>query len=151
MIKIRKAMDADAGEAVNTLRRSITELCVPDHHNDPTEIEDWLSNKTVETWRQWVARDDSVVLVAERDRKIIGVGMASLSGNILLTYVHPDARFCGVSKAILSEIEDVLRAHGIRRCRLESTVTAQAFYDSCGFLSEGDDALLLSKSLQLRA
>lgn len=147
MIKIREAMDADAAEAVNTLRRSITELCVADHHNDPAEIEDWVSNKTVETWRQWIAQDDSVVLVAERDRKIIGVGMASLSGNMLLNYVHPDARLDGVSKAILSEVEDVLRARGIRHCRLESTITAQAFYESCGFRSEGGDPLLLSKSL----
>lgn len=147
MIKIREAMDADAAEAVDTLRRSITDLCVADHQNDPVEIEGWLSNKTVETWRQWIARDDSVVLVAERNRKIIGVGMATLSGDILLNYVHPDARFGGVSKAILSGFEDVLRARGIRRCRLKSTVTAQSFYVSCGFRSEGGDALLLAKSL----
>ncbi|WP_078541772.1 GNAT family N-acetyltransferase [Thioclava sp. DLFJ5-1] len=147
MIEIRQAMEADAVEAVTTLRRSITELCVADHQNDPPEIEDWLGNKTVETWRQWIARDDAVVLVAERDRKIIGVGMASLSGDILLNYVHPDARFGGVSKAILSGLEDVLRAHGIRRCRLESTVTARPFYESCGFRAEGGDPHLLSKSL----
>ena len=102
MIEIRQAMEADAVEAVNTLRRSITELCVADHQNDPSEIEAWLGNKTVETWRQWIARDNAVVLVAERERKIIGVGMASLSGDILLNYVHPDARYGGVSKAILS-------------------------------------------------
>ncbi|NBD28937.1 MAG: GNAT family N-acetyltransferase [Alphaproteobacteria bacterium] len=147
MIEIREAMDADAAEAVNALRRSITELCIADHKNDPAEIEGWLSNKTVETWRHWIARDDSVVLVAERYRKIIGVGMATLNGDILLNYVHPDARFGGVSKAILSGLEDVLRARGIRRCRLESTVTAQSFYESCGFRSKGGDALLLSKSL----
>ncbi|MAQ39032.1 MULTISPECIES: GNAT family N-acetyltransferase [Thioclava] len=147
MIEIRQAMEADAVEAVTTLRRSITELCVADHQNDPSEIEDWLGNKTVETWRQWITRDDAVVLVAERNRKVIGVGMATLSGNILLNYVHPDARFGGVSKAILSGLEDVLRARGIRRCRLESTVTAQSFYESCGFRAEGGDAHLLSKSL----
>lgn len=147
MIEIREAMDADAAEAVNTLRRSIAELCVADHHNDPVEIEGWLSNKTVETWRQWIARNDSLVLVAERDSAIIGVGMASLSGDILLNYVHPDARFGGVSKAVLSGLEDVLRAHGVRCCCLESTVTARSFYESCGFRSEGGDALLLSKPL----
>ncbi|KEP69327.1 GNAT family acetyltransferase [Thioclava dalianensis] len=146
-MEIRDATDADVDEAVNTLRRSITELCVADHRNDPVEIESWLSNKTVETWRQWIARNDSVVLVAERDREIIGVGMASLSGDILLNYVHPDARFDGVSKAMLSGLENVLRAHGIRHCRLESTVTARSFYESCGFRSEGGDALLLSKYL----
>ena len=147
MIEIRQATEADAVEAVNTLRRSITELCVADHQNDPAEIEAWLGNKTIETWRQWIARDNAVVLVAERERKIIGVGMASLSGDILLNYVHLDARFGGVSKVILSGLEHVLRTHGIRCCRLESTVAARSFYYSCGFRSKGVDALLLSKSL----
>jgi GNAT superfamily N-acetyltransferase len=147
MIEIREAMDADAVEAINTLRRSITELCVADHQNNPCEVEDWLSNKTVETWRQWITRDDATVLVVERDRKIVGVGMATLNGDILLNYVHPDARFGGVSKAILSGLEEVLRTRGIRRCRLEATVTAQSFYENCGFRSEGGDPLLLSKSL----
>ncbi|TMV12538.1 GNAT family N-acetyltransferase [Arenibacterium halophilum] len=147
MIKIRDAMAADAAEAVNALRRSITELCVEDHQNDPAEIESWLSNKTVETWRQWIARDDSVVLVAERDRAIIGVGMAALSGYILLNYVHPEARFSGVSKAILSSLEEVLRIRGIRCCRLDSTITAQSFYESRGFQSASCDRLSLSKSL----
>jgi N-acetylglutamate synthase-like GNAT family acetyltransferase len=147
MIEIRQATDADADEAVSTLRRSITELCVADHQNDPVEIEDWLSNKTVETWRQWIARADAVVLVAERDGKIIGVGMITLSGNILLNYVHPVARFSGVSKAILSGLEDVLRSREIRRCRLESTKTARSFYERCGFRPEASDALLFSKYL----
>lgn len=147
MFKIREAMDVDAAEAVNTLRRSITDLCVADHQNDPVEIESWLNNKTVETRRQWIARDDSMVLVAERDKKIIGVRMADLSGAILLNYVHPDARFGGVSKAILSGFESALRARGIRRCRLESTVTARSFYESCGFQSEGGESLFLAKSL----
>jgi len=124
MIEIRQATDADADEAVSTLRLSITELCVADHQNDPTEMEGWLSNKTVETWRRWIARADAIVLVAERDEKIIGVGMATLNGDVLLNYVHPGARFDGVSKALLSGLEGSLRSRGIRRCQLESTVTA---------------------------
>lgn len=147
MIEIRQASDADADEAVSTLRRSITELCVADHQNDPTEMEGWLSNKTVETWRQWIARADAIVLVAERDGKIMGVGMATLNGDVLLNYVHPDARFDGVSKALLSGLEGSLRSRGIRRCQLESTVTARSFYESCGFRSRANGGLLLSKTL----
>lgn len=147
MIEIRQATDADADEAVSTLRLSITELCVADHQNDPTEMEGWLSNKTVETWRRWIARADAIVLVAERDEKIIGVGMATLNGDVLLNYVHPGARFDGVSKALLSGLEGSLRSRGIRRCQLESTVTARSFYESCGFRSRGNGGLLLSKTL----
>ncbi len=146
-IQVRQATEADAPGAICTLRRSITELCVSDHQNDPTEVEGWLGDKTVEAWRRWIARDDAIVLVAERNRKVIGIGMATLSGDILLNYVHPGARFDGVSKAILASLEKVLRSRGIQSCRLESTITARSFYENCGFRSEGDDALMLSKSL----
>jgi hypothetical protein len=39
----------------------------------------WLGKKTVAAWAMWIARDDAVVLVAEKDREIDGVGMATLS------------------------------------------------------------------------
>jgi len=87
------------------------------------------------------------VLVAERDNKIVGVGMATLYGEILLNYVHPEARFGGVSRALLAAIETKLRSRGVDYCRLESTITAQSFYESCGFQSDGADALKLCKSL----
>ncbi|MCH2168693.1 MAG: GNAT family N-acetyltransferase [Oceanicola sp.] len=145
-IQIRPATEADAIDAISTLRRSITELCVVDHKNDPAEIEDWLSNKTEDAWRTWTARDDAIVLVAEHAGNVIGVGMATLDGDILLNYVHPSARFQGISKAILASIEEVFKSRGLQHCRLESTVTAYFFYESCGYRHEaGSD--LMSKSL----
>lgn len=146
-IQIRLATEADALDAISTLRRSIAELCVADHQNDPAEIDGWLGSKTEEAWRKWIARDDAVVLVAERDRKVVGVGMATLNGDIMLNYVHPEARFRGVSKAVLAGMEKVLRSHDVQRCRLESTITAKSFYESCGFRPESGNALMLSKSL----
>lgn len=145
--QIRRAIEADAEGAIETLRRSISELCVADHHGDAQEIEAWLSNKTVATWSKWIARDDAVVLVADKNQSIVGVGMVTLQGEILLNYVHPDARFSGVSKAILAAMEKELRSHNVRRCRLESTMTAQGFYASCGFRREEADAFALSKTL----
>lgn len=138
---------ADAAGGIETLRRSIVELCTADHHGDALEIEDWLRNKTASTWAQWIARADAVVLVADRENRIVSVGMADLRGDILLNYVHPDARFSGVSKAMLSAIEAQLRACGVRNCRLESTLTARSFYERCGFRPMADNALILAKSL----
>ena len=87
------------------------------------------------------------MVVAERDSEVVGVGMASLSGEIMLNYVHPEARFCGVSKSILAAIEDTLRSLGVHRCRLESTITAQSFCESFGFRPEAGNALILLKPL----
>jgi GNAT superfamily N-acetyltransferase len=145
-IQIRRATVADAVDAISTLRRSITELCVADHKTDPKEIENWLNNKTEDAWRTWIARDDSIVLVAERAGDVIGVGMATLDGDILLNYVHPSARFQGISKGILAKIEEVFKSRGLQHCRLESTVTARFFYEGCGYRQE-DGSDLMSKSL----
>ena len=147
MTKIRKAMDSDAESAINTLRRSISELCVADHDGDPQEIESWLSNKTVEAWSKWIASDGATVFVADRNQMVVGVGMVSLQGEIMLNYVHPDARFSGVSKAILAAMEEELRSHNISSCHLESTATAQEFYENYGFQRDKADALIMSKTL----
>lgn len=45
-MKIRDAVAEDAIEACEALRRSITELCVADHRNDPDLLANWLRNKT---------------------------------------------------------------------------------------------------------
>ena len=49
--RIAEPRDADA--AVRVLQRSIIELCVADHHNDPTTLQKWLQNKTVENYYCW--------------------------------------------------------------------------------------------------
>ncbi|MET4102399.1 GNAT superfamily N-acetyltransferase [Roseovarius sp. MBR-78] len=145
--QVRRGTRADAAGAVETLHRSITELCVADHQGHMREIEAWLANKTVDAWAEWIARDDAIVLVASRDDRVVGVGMATLSGDILLNYVHPDARFAGVSKAILTALEGELRLHEVRHCRVETTITAQSFYKKCGFSPDVANALILSKPL----
>ena len=143
-ITIREARAADAGAAIETLRRSIAELCLADHQGDAQEIADWLANKTVESWHAWGTRDDAVVLVALRDGAIVGVGMVTLAGEILLNYVHPEARFVGVSKALLGAMEERLRAGQVQTCHLTSTLTAREFYESCGYRGAG---LTLAKGL----
>ncbi|GAW34572.1 putative acetyltransferase [Roseovarius sp. A-2] len=144
---IRTATASDAAGAICTLHRSITELCVADHENDAEKIEAWLGNKTVGAWERWVARDDAVLLVALREKTVVGIGMAALRGEILLNYVHPDARFSGVSKAVLAAMERDLRSCKVPRCELESTMTARCFYESCGYTQGKDNAAILSKSL----
>ena len=145
-LRVRQALASDATEAVGVLRRSIVELCAADHGDDPAEIEPWLANKTVVGFEAWLAREDAVVLVAERAGRVVGLGMASFTGEILLTHVDPAARFGGVSTAILSALEDRLRAKGVARCRLEATRTARRFYAARGYRGEtGSD--LMTKPL----
>ncbi|WP_454818910.1 GNAT family N-acetyltransferase [Labrys neptuniae] len=135
---IRTAYADDAECACEVLRRSIKELCVADHKGDPQTIEGWLSNKTPENFRSWIASPTQRLLVAEKDRKIVSVGSATDAGEITLNYVSPDARFQGVSRAILSVLESYLREQGLKRSRLSSTLTAHQFYRAAGYEDVGE-------------
>jgi GNAT superfamily N-acetyltransferase len=64
-----------------------------------------LSNKTLEIVTSWVARPDNFVLVAVENGTLLGVGSLTDSGEITLNYVSPDARFRGVSRALLGALE----------------------------------------------
>jgi GNAT superfamily N-acetyltransferase len=143
MVQTRLARATDAEAGIATLRRSITELCEADHAGDAGQLEAWLRNKTIANWMSWIAREDAVLLVAERDGEIVGVGSASFRGEVLLNYVHPKARFTGVSKALLAALEIEVRRHGARQCRLQSTVTARSFYSGCGYRPEPDGTTYL--------
>jgi hypothetical protein len=96
-MEIRIAVAADAPTACEVLRRSIAELCVDDHSNDPEILRQWLANKTPEIIASWIARSDNSMLVAVEGDTILAVGSVSDAGEITLCYVSPDARFRGIS------------------------------------------------------
>ena len=135
---IRRAVKSDAAAACEVVRRSIIELCAADHRGDRETLAKWLKNKTAAHFEDWIASDRSVALVAERAEAIVGVGLMNLSGAIHLLYVSPDARFSGVSKALLAALEEEAAAAGISDIRLESTVTAQRFYANAGYSRDCD-------------
>ena len=136
-MEIREAVAGDAEEACNVMRRSITELCAADHGDDPAIVARWLANKTPENVAVWIARPDASLLVAVESGAIVAVGMVTDAGEILLNYVSPDARFRGVSRALLVALEARPAERGARQCRLESTESAHRFYRTAGYVEDG--------------
>jgi GNAT superfamily N-acetyltransferase len=137
VLSVRNARPEDAVAACNVIRRSIAELCAADHGDDPEIMARWLSNKTPENVRAWIARQDATVLVAIEADSIAAVGMVTDEGEVLLNYVSPDARFSGVSRALLKALEARARECGASLSMLESTETARRFYRSNGYLETG--------------
>ncbi|MFZ5675155.1 MAG: GNAT family N-acetyltransferase [Pseudomonadota bacterium] len=136
-MRIRPATEADAEQAVLVLRRSIRELCARDHENDPALLASWLANKTPEKFREWVQAADSLCLVAVGADAVLGVGLMSTAGEIRLNYVSPDARFQGVSSALIEALEAAAGKLGLDRITLNSTATAHRFYLARGFRDVG--------------
>jgi GNAT superfamily N-acetyltransferase len=135
--KIRAVVAADALAACEVLRRSIAELCVVDHDNDPEILGRWLANKTPEIIASWIARSDNSVLVAVEGDTILAVGSVTDGGEITLCYISPDARFRGISRALLGALETRAAERGNKRCTLHSTLTARRFYRAAGYTEDG--------------
>ena len=136
-MQIRDARLEDASAICEVLRRSITELCIADHRNDPTILARWLSNKTPETIASWIARPDNSLLLAVEDGRVLAAGSVTDAGEITLNYVSPDARFRGVSKALLRALETRAADQGNTQCTLTSTETARRFYHANGYTENG--------------
>jgi GNAT superfamily N-acetyltransferase len=138
-MEIRDAAVEDAPAACQVMRRSITELCVADHRNDPAILTRWLSNKTPEIFVSWIKPANSL-LVAVEDGGILAVGCVTNRGEIDLNYVSPDGRFRGVSGAMLRALEARAVERGNVRCTLFSTETARRFYQAAGYIEDGPPA-----------
>jgi GNAT superfamily N-acetyltransferase len=136
-IEIRNAVPEDASAACEVLRRSISELCGSDHRNDPEILRRWLANKTPEIVASWIVQPGNSVLVAVEDASTLAVGSVTDTGEITLNYVSPDARFRGVSRAMLTALEARALERGADRCTLLSTETAHRFYRSAGYIDDG--------------
>lgn len=131
---IRAAEPREAAAACEVLRRSIIELCVRDHQNDPVRLSQWLANKTPGHVAGWIADPANRLLVAVADDEaILAVGSATTGGEITLNYVSPDGRLQGVSRAMLRKLEQTLLGLGHRRAMLTSTLTAHDFYLASGY------------------
>ena len=142
--RIAEPRDADA--AVRVLRRSITELCVGDHHNDPTTLKKWLENKTVENFYCWLATASNFCVVTESNAAINGVGLVNHAGEILLCYVAPESQGHGYGSAILAALEAKARTWGLDKLRLGSTVLARPFYERHGYISAGESTCSFGSS-----
>lgn len=146
MMEIRDGTVEDAEAACEVTRRSITELCVADHKNDAVALTLWLGNKTRDNFVAWMTHQDNSFFVAVEQGVIVGVGALTNTGEITLNYVSPDARFRGVSRALLRAIEGRARQQGNARCTLTSTETARRFYRDRGYTDDETTAAKFSTS-----
>jgi len=136
-MEIRDAVPEDAPAACSVLRRSIAELCRADHGDDIDILRRWLANKTPEIVAGWIAQPGNHLLLAVEGAAVLAVGSVTEDGHVTLNYVSPDARFRGVSTALLAALEARAMERGNAAVRLTSTATARRFYLARGYAETG--------------
>jgi GNAT superfamily N-acetyltransferase len=134
---IRDATAADAVKACEAIRASIAELCVADHNRNPEILRRWLASKTPDNVAAWMASVGSSLLVAVEGETILAVGGVKDDGEITLNYVAPQARFRGVSAALLKALEARAVERGASEITLLSTETAHRFCLARGYRDMG--------------
>jgi GNAT superfamily N-acetyltransferase len=137
VITVRPAVEADIPAMSAVMTASVTELCSADHHDDPANIAQWVSNRTPDGVARMLAKPEQSFLVAERDGEIAAVGAVNRQGVVIFNYVSPAHRFQGVSRALLAALEQLLRDWGHAEARLVSTNTARRFYLEGGWVEDG--------------
>lgn len=130
---IQPAQPDQAADICAVIRRSITELCVEDHDNNPDKLACWLENKTVKNCQQWLSNDHSQSFVALEGGQVVGVALLDKEGFLHLCYVLASVMGLGVGKQLLQAVEAQARLWGLEEVTLESTATAWAFYKSQGY------------------
>jgi len=139
-VTVRQARPDDVAAVLNVLRRSITELCAADHHDDPELLGRWLRNKTPEGFASWLNDPDGILLVAEHGGAVRGVGSLRRAGEINLCYVEPGFERLGLGGALMTSMEQQAQIWALAELRLGSTLGARGFYQRLGFVADGEPA-----------
>lgn len=136
-IDIRKAVPDDAVAACELLRRSIEQVCEPDHRGRPDVLDTWLANKKPETVAAWFASPANHAIVAVRGGQLLGLALLTQAGKVALCYVEPGALRSGVGRALLTAVEAQARAWNIRKLALHSPESCATFYERHGYANAG--------------
>jgi len=134
---VRAMRAEDARAFLEVHRAAIREIAAADY--PAAVIEAWAPPITEGDIERVLANlDGEVRLVAQIEGQIVGLG-AIVPGNCELRacYVAPDAARGGVGTAIIRALEQIACEHHLAFLELDSSLTAEPFYRSLGYVSQG--------------
>jgi GNAT superfamily N-acetyltransferase len=149
---IRKAMDKDADAISRVIVAALRESNRQDYAAAIiARVEQSFSSQAV---LSFLARRQ--VFVATTGEDVIGT--ASLDqATVRSVFVAPSHQNLGVGRGLMAAVEAAAAVEGVSRLRVPSSITAQGFYQSLGYLSIAEEyhgaerTIVMEKSLRLHA
>ncbi len=130
MFRIRKAKQTDNFEIFNVHKEAVSKICINDYSQEI--IKKWINRLDPKNY-SWVI-DNHEFFIAEMDNKIIGFSQLDVNKNeVAAIYVHPNYIRNKVATKMFKEILDCAKSKYLKRLFVSSTITAEPFYQSCGF------------------
>ncbi len=80
----------------------------------------------------WVELSPGYTVVYEQHDDVVGLGSLS-DDEIRRLYVHPLCQGQGIGREIVAHLEAHAHALGLKRLRLQSSPSAEAFWAACGY------------------
>lgn len=132
---LRPARPEDAEGIIRAHVRSIREVCARDY--TPEQIHAWSGRDfSADIWRETISHDQ-VWVVASQDDSVHGFGHLTLKApglaEISGLYFAPEAMGHGLGRKMINLLVAAAMKHGARSLILQSTITAQGFYERLGF------------------
>ena len=94
-----------------------------------------VRTQSVSNVSAWIISAQNYCVVAMSGDTLCGFAAMTIAGKVMLCYVDPEARFCGVSTAMLGALEDKAQSFGLSSVCLEGTVAARRFYEARGYVA----------------
>ncbi len=120
-------------EICEVIHDSIIKLCINDHLNQNTHIEEWLSERSIENLESLLFNNKTQAFICSFHNQIVGVSNIDNRGELSLCYVHPAYTGKGIDHMILGAVENQAQELGLDEVKLISTTTAKNFYLSNGY------------------
>ncbi len=136
LIKIRLAKTKDAKARLQVHYDAVHEIASKDYGR--RILNDWSPLVTDERIREYNKRprEGKITLVAEIKGEIIGLGtIVPKEREIRAIYISPKSKRKGVGTALLRRLEKIAKEKGIKELNLESSITAEKFYNKNGYKS----------------
>ncbi len=132
--KIRGMRLNEFKEVAKLVYNSVHTLCTNEYTKE--ELEAWVpENMHMPTFRNSLSR--CFAIVAVKDKKIIGFMSTEKDGYVNRLYTHPEWVNKGVATALLNKTEEWAIKHKIKALVLESSKSAEKFYEKQGFVKTG--------------